>query len=171
MAEQYLRLIDQRDAPPQQAVREADPERALSPRSPLPKRCRPRPCRAALDRPVYDLVSTGPLQFAASFSVVRYLGIERCTRLSSHCPRSALRARPKRLRPERAEPGRKPPRRHPLRRLWQRLPQHTRTQIIDRVSRHRCAASRSRAARRISDRHRRPVLDHERHRRRRAPRL
>ena len=31
--------------------------------------------------------------------------------------------------------GRPPPRRHPLRRLWQRLPQHTRTQIIGQVSR------------------------------------
>ncbi len=37
--------------------------------------------------------------------------------------------------PEREESGRAPPRRHPLRRLWQRLPQHTRTQIIGRVSR------------------------------------
>jgi glycosyltransferase involved in cell wall biosynthesis len=37
--------------------------------------------------------------------------------------------------PERAETGHKPPRRHPLRRLWQRLPQNTRSQIINRVSR------------------------------------
>ncbi|HUC50447.1 MAG TPA: glycosyltransferase [Xanthobacteraceae bacterium] len=37
--------------------------------------------------------------------------------------------------PERAETGHKPPRRHPLRRLWQRLPQHTRSQIINRVGR------------------------------------
>jgi glycosyltransferase involved in cell wall biosynthesis len=45
-------------------------------------------------------------------------------------PRSALAAPP-----EREETGRKPPRRHSLRRLWQRLPQNTRTQIIGRVSR------------------------------------
>jgi glycosyltransferase involved in cell wall biosynthesis len=38
-------------------------------------------------------------------------------------------------RPEREETGRAPPRRHPLRRLWQRLPQHTRSQIIAGVSR------------------------------------
>ena len=37
--------------------------------------------------------------------------------------------------PERGDAGRKPPRRHPLRRLWQRLPQSTRTQILGRVSR------------------------------------
>ncbi len=37
--------------------------------------------------------------------------------------------------PAREEPGRKPPRRHPLRRLWQRLPQHTRTQILGCISR------------------------------------
>jgi glycosyltransferase involved in cell wall biosynthesis len=37
--------------------------------------------------------------------------------------------------PERADAGHKPPRRHPLRRLWQRLPQHTRSQIINRISR------------------------------------
>jgi len=37
--------------------------------------------------------------------------------------------------PAREESGRPPPRRHPLRRLWQRLPQHTRTQIVGRVSR------------------------------------
>ncbi len=36
---------------------------------------------------------------------------------------------------EREATGRKPPRRHPLRRLWQRLPQSTRTQILGRVSR------------------------------------
>jgi glycosyltransferase involved in cell wall biosynthesis len=33
------------------------------------------------------------------------------------------------------ETGRAPPRRHPLRRLWQRLPQHTRTRILGGVSR------------------------------------
>jgi glycosyltransferase involved in cell wall biosynthesis len=37
--------------------------------------------------------------------------------------------------PERANAERKPPRRHPLRRLWQRLPQHARSRIINRVSR------------------------------------
>jgi len=37
--------------------------------------------------------------------------------------------------PGRDQAGHKPPRRHPLRRLWQRLPQHTRSQIINRVSR------------------------------------
>ncbi|MGA2894678.1 MAG: glycosyltransferase family 4 protein [Xanthobacteraceae bacterium] len=49
-------------------------------------------------------------------------------------PRSALGAPPEGL-PERAETGRKPPRRHPLRRLWQRLRQSKRTQILGRVSR------------------------------------
>jgi glycosyltransferase involved in cell wall biosynthesis len=49
-------------------------------------------------------------------------------------PRSAPGASEAAL-PERAEAERKPPRRHPLRRLWQRLPQHTRSQIINRVSR------------------------------------
>jgi len=37
--------------------------------------------------------------------------------------------------PEREETGRAPRRRHPLRRLWQRLPQHTRTRILGSVSR------------------------------------
>ena len=37
--------------------------------------------------------------------------------------------------PVQEQSGRPPPRRHPLRRLWQRLPQHTRTQIIGQVSR------------------------------------
>lgn len=37
--------------------------------------------------------------------------------------------------PDSPDAGKKPPRRHPLRRLWQRLPQHTRSQIINRVSR------------------------------------
>jgi glycosyltransferase involved in cell wall biosynthesis len=37
--------------------------------------------------------------------------------------------------PEREEIGRKPPRRHPLRRLWQRLPQDRRTQILSNISR------------------------------------
>jgi glycosyltransferase involved in cell wall biosynthesis len=35
----------------------------------------------------------------------------------------------------REESGRQPPRRHPVRRLWQRLPQSTRTAILGRVSR------------------------------------
>ena len=37
--------------------------------------------------------------------------------------------------PVREDTGRAPPRRHPLRRLWQRLPQHTRTRILAGVSR------------------------------------
>ena len=49
-------------------------------------------------------------------------------------PRSALGVAVPAL-PEREETGRKPPRRHPLRRLWQRLPQHTRTRILGSVSR------------------------------------
>jgi len=49
-------------------------------------------------------------------------------------PRSAPGAAAGTL-PEREETGHKPPRRHPLRRLWQRLPQHTRSQIIAGVSR------------------------------------
>ena len=38
-------------------------------------------------------------------------------------------------RPDYPETGREPPRRRPLRRLWQRLPQSTRTQILGSVSR------------------------------------
>ncbi len=49
-------------------------------------------------------------------------------------PRSSLGVAVPAL-PEREETGRKPSRRHPLRRLWQRLPQHTRTRILGSVSR------------------------------------
>jgi glycosyltransferase involved in cell wall biosynthesis len=49
-------------------------------------------------------------------------------------PRSALGAA-EAATPEREAPGRKPPRRHPLRRLWQRLPQDRRTQILSNISR------------------------------------
>lgn len=56
-----------------------------------------------------------------------------------HAPRqqsslTALEVPPARLH-ERMATGRTPPWRHPLRRLWQRLPQHTRTQILARASR------------------------------------
>jgi glycosyltransferase involved in cell wall biosynthesis len=53
--------------------------------------------------------------------------------VSNSLPRSASGSSA--AAPERAEVGHKPPRRHPLRRLWQRLPQHTRAQIINRISR------------------------------------
>jgi glycosyltransferase involved in cell wall biosynthesis len=49
-------------------------------------------------------------------------------------PRSAS-GTPEAAVPERADAARKPPRRHPLRRLWQRLPQDTRSQLLNRVSR------------------------------------
>ncbi len=54
--------------------------------------------------------------------------------MSGSLPRSMPGA-PEATSPESSDAGKKPPRRHPLRRLWQRLPQHTRSQIINRVSR------------------------------------
>ncbi len=58
-----------------------------------------------------------------------------------------------------------------LRRLWQRLPQHTRLQLFFSLTRLIAPHPDRDRARRISARHRRPVLDRERCRRRRPPRL